>query len=934
MKKYSYIVLVLFILLSTGCGKGNSVELEIGGVKQTFSGDFYIYFSETDPKMALRPSKIEGVQYNVITWEGNFSSNETQQVERKNEQTGDGFDDSILEGDIKQRTADIFALQEKVLVEPISINKTKGKIEFQYEENEKFIFTATINFDSEYGYPQLEYTIIPKMKGYYSVIYSGAPQFDVEKVEEIWQPMIWQEKRFPDMSYITAAFQCPVPTTFVHNKDYTLGVIAKPDEFPFNPLPTLGNSRFAVALRTESGNVSPMLIAPILGGEGSLRDKGEKFHFSSLLYISKNTITSAYEDVARNIYGFSDYRHNDIATLNQTLENVVDYSLSEYSWFIDEQKGCGYSTDVPGAVKNVSSLNPLELAMVMDDKTMFEERAYPIIEYQLSREKFLFSSDSTQKIQSPSRKMDGPIAPISELTSLYMVTNQNMPFLIELSKSEYEKKRIRNLDVEERGDTWQNALWLYKATKKAEWLEKAKQGADNYLKTRVDEKAKDFSDPDSGGFFFWTGYTPRWIDMLELYEITNDKKYLDAAHDGARHYTMFTWMSPAIPNDSILVNKGGKAPLYWYLERKGHKQMYAPEENAPAWRLAEIGLTPESSGTCSGHRAIFMTNYSPWMLRIAYYTNDQFLRDVAKAAIIGRYRSFPGYHMNTARTTVYEKEDYPLRGHKDLSVNSFHYNHIMPKASFLLDYLITDVWYRSKTAINFPDEFIEGYAYLQSKYYGFAEGQFYENKAKLWMPKSLLKTQSIELNYVSARNENDLMIAFTNQSKENVDSEITLNLSKLRIEKSKVYRVKVIADNQNADDIEMTDGKFNVKVSANGITAVIIEGVRPKVEFQDLLQAKTKGWKTDYFESTDGTVRAMYLNLGEVAQNAYIYLTKDDNVFLSVTLEASGLRQTDKTYPFEFTVPVVKGANSFEAEISATKINGEKVSLGKILLKE
>ncbi len=113
-------------------------------------------------------------------------------------------------------------------------------------------------------------------------------------------------------------------------------------------------------------------------------------------------------------------------------------------------------------------------------------------------------------------------------------------------------------------------------------------------------------------------------------------------------------------------------PVYWYLKSKGHRPMSAPEERVPAWRLSEIGLTPESSGTMSGHRAIFMANYAPWMLRIAALTGDRMLHDVARSAVVGRYRNFPGYHINTARTTIYEGADYPLRDHRDLSVNSFH----------------------------------------------------------------------------------------------------------------------------------------------------------------------------------------------------------------------------------------------------------------------
>ena len=84
----------------------------------------------------------------------------------------------------------------------------------------------------------------------------------------------------------------------------------------------------------------------------------------------------------------------------------------------------------------------------------------------------------------------------------------------------------------------------------------------------------------------------------------------------------------------------------------------APREEAPAWRLSEIGLTPESSGTCTGHRAIFMANYAAWFVRLAHYTGDDFLARIAKNAIVGRYRNFPGYHINTARTTIYKFNDF------------------------------------------------------------------------------------------------------------------------------------------------------------------------------------------------------------------------------------------------------------------------------------
>lgn len=925
--RYRSIYIILFLLYTLNIVSQKTVQLDIDGMN--FNGDFFIYFTEKDPKMAMRPSEIENVQYNVITWQDSKSKKNIGHVKRKDEQTGDGFDDSILEGDLEKRTADLFDLSCIEAVSPYRIDRlTENKYRFVYKENEKWNFYAEVDFDSG-KHPLLTYKLSPKVEGFFSVLYSGAPKFEYDAVDDLLQPMIWQERRIPDMSYVTSAFQCPVPATFLTSAGRTVSVVVEPEEFDFNPLPVLENSRFGVALRTSEGKLSPMVVSPILGGCGSYMRPGDDFEFKSRLLVLDMNISSAFEYVVREIYGFNDYRKNDIATLNENIENTINYALSEYSWFIDEQKGCAYSTDVPGAVKNVSSLDPLEIAIVTDNKEMFDKRAYPILEYQLSREKFLFCADSTQKVQSPSRKMNGPIAPVSELTSLYTVFNNSMPFLLDMSKAMYKVDKVRNLEVLERGDTWQNALWIYRATNDKSWLDKAIEGADEYIKNRINKPATDFSDSDSGGFFFWTGYTPRWIDLLELYEETGLERFLNAAHDGARRYTNFIWFAPKIPNDSVLVNKDGKAPLYWYLAQKGHEQMYCEEELAPAWRLSEIGLTPESSGTCSGHRAIFMVNYAPWFLRIAGYTGDKFLAEVAKSAMVGRSRNFPGYHINTERTTIYEKTDYPLRNHKELSVNSFHYNHIMPKITSMIDYLVTDAWYRSDGNINFPNTFIEGYAYLQTKFYGFKPGSFYGEKAWLWMPENLILNNHVELNYISARNENKLMLSFCNQSDIFIRQEISLNPSLVKW-KSKKLPVIVYTGNVQSESY-MIDGNINLEVPANGVVSVIIDRVIPNVKVQDDICTLVDSWSNDYYQSSDDVVRAMVINVGSIINNVYLYITKDDNVYNKVFFEYEGKKYSDSSYPYEFTIPL-SGKKNFEVNVKAVDKRGIVVDLGNVLL--
>lgn len=874
------------------------------GRNYQFQPSFTVLYNAADPAMALKPGGIRKVVYNLLTWKTADSAKADFKQKKVNASVaGDGFDDRILRTKAEMRTANVFNSGMRTNVKASAIRVKDDTAFFVFPASKDFELKAWVLLSAK-PYPVLQYTFIPVRNGFYSIGYTGAPAFNKEATAESWQPLIWTEKRTPDRPYLTPAFMATLPTTMVNDGSNTIGVLASPEYLPFQPLPLLANSMFGVALVNDRLQLQPQLFAPIQGGYRSEMKAGKSFTFSFKLVVQPASVSGTYQHIAENIFGFKNYRRNDIASLNTALDNMVDYALSHYAWFVDSLKGCAYSTDVPGAVKNVSSLNPLELAIVRNDTAMFEKRAYPLMEFMLSREKFLFSLDSTQKIQSPSRKLRGPIAPLSELGALYNVFGKQNSFYTSLAEKEFNTSRTRNLDDKEIGNSWMNAMFLYKATNDKRFLNAAVTKARLYLKQRVYKKQTAYQDPLNGSHFFWPTYTNHWIEFLELYELTGDTAFINAAREGARYYTMFTWMAPVIPDSLITVNKGGKAPMYWYLKSKGHKQMYYPEEQAPAWRLSEMGLTPESSGTSTGHRAIMMSNYAPWMLRIGYYTKDTFLTNVAKAAIIGRYRNFPGYHINTERTTAYEKADFPLHEHQEQSVNSFHYNHILPMASMLLDYLVSDAFVRSNGAINFPSEYIEGYAYLQNKMYGAAKGSFYEEKeAQLWMPKRLLNIDNVELNYISAHTPGKLLLAFTNQSANSVTARVTINplLAKL----SAGCTIKAYAGAAE----NLADSSFSVTVPANGIAAVELNQVQVEAGFQDKILTHTGDNSSDFTTIPEGNAKAMLFKLGAYARRLYVFLEDDDNKWKQAKLiytDAGGVKKEllKTSYPFEFTVPV------------------------------
>src|SRR5687768_9705546 len=904
-----------------------AVTVTTGRASSVFRPAFSILSTKTDPKVALRPADLGPVKYSVTTWKtGAKTKGEGIGTVNTEVSAGDGFDNAILKGDKEGRVTDLYAAAPVESVSATSAAIQGREVRFTFPENKSFAITAALAVPDGTEAPTLSFRFTPKADGFYSVGYTGAAEVAIENADEIWQPLVWTEKRFPDRSYLTAAFHGPLPGTMVTSKGVTVALIADPKELPFQPLPTFDNSRFGMSVRSAAGKAQPTIFAPMLGGPSSQMKAGKPHEFAMRLIVQEGGCVQTLETTARELYGFRDVRQNNDVSLNTTLANMIGYGLSEYSRFNEDLRGCAYDTDAPGTVKNVSALHPLAVALVTDDAEVYRRRARPIIEFMMSREKFLFSPDPEMKVQNPGYLLNGPCAPLSELTALHAMSQGRNPMFLEHAAKMLGLDRTLNLDVKEKGRSWQNLLAMYRATGDEKLLAEAKRGADKYLKRRIERAQEDFRDPESKGMFFWTSYAPQWIDLLELYDETKDKRYLDAAREGARSFSQYIWYAPAIPDQNVTVNQGGEAPEYWYIKKRGLGPIKLAEENVPAWRVSEWGLTCESSGTSAGHRAVLLANHAPWMLRLAQLTGDTFLHDIARNAVVGRYANFPGYHINTARTTVYEKADYPLREYKALTYNSFHFNHIWPHIALVVDYLVSDAFAKSDGAIDFPSRYAEGYAYLKSKVYGDRAGTFYGDKDLwLWMRKGLLTIDSPQINYVSARGNGKLYLALTNQSAADVNATVKLDAAMLGLTGA-TLQAKVWRDNKPAPSTSVRGGQLVIPVSAKGITAVVIEGVNPKPRFQgDLFAGKPLSDKS-YTTLKTGDTHAMLISMGGGMTHAYVYLKQTFKDLKSAKLSYKDGKDwkviEDAKYPYEFTIERPDDKPDFEFFIETTKVDG------------
>jgi hypothetical protein len=912
---------------------GGAVEVTAlkGGANAVFAPEFTLLFSEQNPNMELRWGKFSepalqghrtGSIYNIPTW-----GRKAERRVKTDAHVEDGADPMADRGYGAGRTANLFAAASSTTVRAQSARVQGQEIVWEFDTNDFAELHATLDVPSDGTAPRMRLAMKPKKDGWYSLGMTGAPATQPSEVEELWQPLIYNERRMPEESFLELAFRCPLPTAFVTRNGVTTGVVADPAEYPFQPMPDTDNSRFGVAVRNAIGQAQAMLFAPVLGGKNSQMKAGTEFAFALRLHVSAGAVTDAYEQLARGLFGFRDVRHNALGSLNSAFEKMIDVGLSEYARFNADLRGFAYDTDVPGSVKNISSLHTYSIALVTDNARIFHDLARPQMEASLSRERFLFTIDPAVKGQSASSRLSGLGAPLSEFATLYALSGKRTPAFLGAAEQLFGKDRRLNLESDLRGDSWGNSLALYRATGDREWLRRAVADADEYLKRRVAVKPAVFADRDSRGMFFWPSFVPQWMELFELYEETGEKRFLEAAHAGARDYTRYVWMSPSIPPGEVLVNEGGVAPAY----RVGPKvpRIKIAEETVPAWRVSEIGLTPEGAGTSKGARGIFLACYAPWMLRIASLTNDTFLHDVARSAIIGRYTSFPGYHMNTARTTVYEKENFIRRSKDELnSTTSIHYNHIWAQIALLMDYLVTDAYAKSGGKVDFPSRYAEGYGYVQQKIYGDRPGRVYDvTDLTLWMPLGVIGVEHPELNYIVARGKDTLALVFTNQSKQPVRSAVKLNATHTAWSAKSAFTLRDQWGKRSGGGALSNEGSLSIEVPAEGVVAVIVTGVAPKVSFQNQVAAESPQLSRDSVVDLgwrDGKAFGISFG-GRDLTSVYTYVPDFGRTIKRCTLrvlDAQGRVASeikDEAYPYDFTIPAGSGADvRFTLEVETT----------------
>jgi hypothetical protein len=812
-----------------------------------------------------------------------------------------------------------------------------GGVAWTFEPTQHFSLEAEVRPVANEP-PRISWKFTARTPGWYTVGYTGAPASNPAAADGFLQPLIWQEKRFPRAPLLSAESMGGLPLTLVARGGVTHGLSVDPQESPYR-LPTIANARFGVMLRNPTGEAQPSAFAPLLGQSDSKFAAGQSATFAVRPLLVSGDWYQAFTEAARGLFGFVDYRRNAGQSLNATLDTMTAFAMDDaHSGWDADLRGFDYNTDVKGSVKVVSALHPLAAALIQDDPEIYRLRALPITEFLMSRTKYLYNFVPVgESGQNAARDMQGPAAEVSELAELYQMSHQQSPVFRHYALQLAGKPRQLNLLMVSDGATFWDELALYRLTGDKARLAKARSLADAYIKARVDTAQRDFKDVrlDTGGQF-WSDFAPKFVELFELWQETKEPRYLAAAQKGARAYASFAWYFPRVPAGEVSVDRGGVAPVGLFTAKPDAQGIRTPEVALPTWQVSQIGLTPEAQTTYHLNPGTFLAHHAAYELRIAAATNDSFLHDVARSAIVGRYKTFPGYDINVAFSDVYARSDYHYRPFSHLNYNEIYYNHVWPHIALLTDYLISDFETRSQGAIVFPARYAQGYAYLRSKVYGDRPGKFMgDDDVRLWMPRHLVATDDPQANHLTGYGNGRFYVALSNESNEARTVTVTLDRERIPYAIDRSYSARLWADGKPAGRTEVRNGRVTLQLSPKGLTAIAVDELpvftRLHADYFDSRQppaATDSGFRSD--PTPVGNATAMFLSFAGRHQFYLWTSASDDEVRAARVTFNDGRAErtlTDERHPFEFSVPTAE--RTIDYHLQFVRMDGTLIDAGR-----
>ncbi len=577
----------------------------------------------------------------------------------------------------------------------------------------------------------------------------------------------------PDKPVVVRERTAAALTAILSTKEgITLAVTADPgtarDPWEYDKS-TQSNWLLGLSLINRQEQLSPTLYHPVLGQKKSYLKKGESISFDFRYTLKISNWYQVYQHVVNDVYRFDELLHlkQTSQSLSARLEQLLDYvkkdSTSRWRTFDYQGRSIGAQEYLGGvygsekdAVKNADYGAMWMLANITQDPILIQKRLKDALNFKLAQqhttEGFFKGAAAGQYYLYRSKRFTEEWGPYTEpiATTYYMLLdmgnvalfephNQQLKsgirlaadWLLEKMKPEgYWEVAYNNntrqpmfTDLKDYRPTFYGLLVAYQTLRDKKYLDAAVKAADWYIQNAV-----------ARGYFlgvcgdarfapdFATGQSAQ--AMLDLYEVTKEQRFKQAAIKTAQFYTTSIYSHP-IPN--LKAKKSGTRTL-------------------KDWQLSQVGLSFEHGGTLGSANPsgpILLASHAGMFVRLFELTKDSLYLKMARTAALSK-DAFVDSATGVASYywSAMNKGAGPFP------------HHAWWQVGWITDYLMAELSLRSQGRIDFPSGFLAPKV-GPHKTFGFQKGKIFNGQGDLILMEKLVSLDNPNMDYLCAQDKQE-----------------------------------------------------------------------------------------------------------------------------------------------------------------------------------
>ncbi len=534
--------------------------------------------------------------------------------------------------------------------------------------------------------------------------------------------------------------------------------------------------RLGLSAMNRDGELAPTLYHPVLGEDGSYMKAGDEREFSFRFTLSRGGWWPVFNHVANDVYQFDESlrlrgnRRSLTDRLYGMHRYLVNDSTSKWHTEVFESDTIGAQEYLGGvylakkdAMKNADYGAMWMLGALTGDSLITSKRLPHALNFknhqQHTSDGFMKGASRGQYyLRNLSRFVEewGPYTePIA--TTYYMLMDLGNIALFNPDNEEV-KEQIRNAadcllrwqnddgswvvayddatgtptfaDLKDYRPTFYGLMIAYRVLGDEKYLAAARSGADWLVENAVNQDK-------------WLGVCgdTRFVAdfataqaaeaLLELFAITGDERYRDAALRAARFYATSVYTNPVASEREVMV-KG-----------KPRKQ----------WEISTSGLSYEHGGIIGStnlHGPILLASHAGMFVRMYRLTGDQLFLDMARAAAIGR--------------DAFVDDETAVASYYWSAMNrgaGAYPHHAWWQVGWITDYLLAELELRSDGKILFPAGFIAPKV-GPHRAYGFGNGSVYGEEARLAMIPGFATSDNPNVEIVMAQTDSETILMLLN----------------------------------------------------------------------------------------------------------------------------------------------------------------------------